>query len=87
MKKLLALMLTLVVGGGIAVIVSASQAGASSEFTLVAHETNVVAGTRFWILIRHPSALRLTLDGKAVSLPARKTLKVLVTRSRTALAG
>src|SRR5579864_1035246 len=42
MKKLLALMLTLVVGGGIAVIVSASQAGASSEFTLVAHETNVV---------------------------------------------
>jgi Helix-turn-helix domain len=55
--------------------------------TLRAHETNVVAGTRFWILIRHPSALRLTLDGKAVSLPARKTLKVLVTPSRTALAG
>jgi hypothetical protein len=55
--------------------------------TLRAHETNVVAGTRFWIFIRHPSALRLTLDGKAVSLPARKTLKVLVTPSRTALAG
>jgi hypothetical protein len=55
--------------------------------TLRAHETNVVAGTRFWILIRHPSALKVTLDGKAVSLPARKTLKVLVTPSRTALAG
>ena len=55
--------------------------------TLRAHETNVVAGTRFWMLIRHPSALRLTLDGKAVSLPSRKTLRVLVTPSRTALAG
>jgi len=55
--------------------------------TLRAHETNVVPGTRFWILIRHPSALKLTLDGKAVSLPSRKTLKVIVTPSRTALAG
>ena len=42
MKKLLVLMLTLVIGGGIAVIATASQVGASSEFTLVAHETNVV---------------------------------------------
>jgi hypothetical protein len=29
----------------------------------------------------------MTLDGKAVSLPARKTLRVIVTPTRTALAG
>jgi hypothetical protein len=55
--------------------------------TLRAGEANVVSGGRFWILIRHPKALRITLNGKTVSLPARKTLKVLVTPSRTALAG
>ena len=55
--------------------------------TLQAGETNLVAGSRFWILIRHPEKLRLTLNGKAVSLPARKTLTVLVTPSRTAYAG
>ena len=55
--------------------------------TLERGETNLVAGDRFWILIRHPRTLRLTLNGKAVSLPARSTLKVLVTPSRTAFAG
>jgi hypothetical protein len=54
--------------------------------TLRSGESNIVTGKRFWILLRHPSRLRLTLDGKAVSLPARKTLKVLVTPSRTVLA-
>jgi RodZ C-terminal domain len=55
--------------------------------TLQAGEQNVVAGSRFWIHIRHPHRLRITLNGKAVSLPARASLKVLVTPSRTALAG
>ncbi len=50
-------------------------------------EANLVGGQRFWISIRHPKHLTLTLNGKAVSLPARKTLQVLVTPSRTALAG
>jgi hypothetical protein len=54
--------------------------------TLRTGESNVVTGEKFWILIKHPSRLRMTLDGKAVSLPARKTLKVIVTPSRTALA-
>ncbi len=54
--------------------------------TLRAGESNVVTGEKFWMLIKHPSALRMTLDGKAVSLPTRKTLKVIVTPSRTALA-
>jgi hypothetical protein len=42
MKKLLALVSAVVVVGGIAVGVTASQAGASSEFTVVAHGTNAV---------------------------------------------
>ena len=54
---------------------------------LRAGETNLVGGQRFWILVRHPSALRITLDGKAVSLPARKTLTVVVTPTSTAFAG
>lgn len=54
--------------------------------TLRAGESNLVDGTKFWILVRHPSRLHMSLDGKAVSLPARKTLRVIVTPSRTALA-
>jgi hypothetical protein len=57
------------------------------EGTLRGGELNAVAGSRFWILIRHPHALRMTLDGKSVSLPSRKTMRVIVTPSRTALAG
>ena len=55
--------------------------------TLKAGDLNAVPGQRFWLRILHPKHLRLTLNGKVVSLPARKTLKVIVTPSRTALAG
>ena len=41
MRKALVSMLVLVVGGGVAVAVTLSQAGASSEFTLVARDTNL----------------------------------------------
>ena len=54
--------------------------------TLRAGESNIVSGKRFWILLRHPNRLHLTLNGKAVSLPARKTLRVIVTPSSTVLA-
>jgi cytoskeletal protein RodZ len=57
------------------------------EGTLQAGDLNAVPGQRFWIRILHPQHLRLTLNGKAVSLPARKSLRVIVTPSRTALAG
>ena len=56
------------------------------EGTLQAGDLNAVPGQRFWIRILHPQHLRLTLNGKAVSLPARKSLRVVVTPSRTALA-
>jgi len=55
--------------------------------TLQAGDLNAVPGQRFWIRIAHPKHLRVTLNGKVVSLPARKTLRVLVTPTRTALAG
>ncbi|HEX5245763.1 MAG TPA: helix-turn-helix domain-containing protein [Gaiellaceae bacterium] len=57
------------------------------EGTLQAGDLNALAGQRFWIRILHPKHLRLTLNGKVVSLPARPSLKVIVTPSRTALAG
>jgi hypothetical protein len=41
MRKVLALVLALVVGSGIALGVTASQAGASSEFTVVSNTTNL----------------------------------------------
>jgi hypothetical protein len=41
MRKVLASILALVVGGAVAVAVTASQAGASSEFSTVSHVTNV----------------------------------------------
>jgi len=54
--------------------------------TLRAGDLNAVPGQRFWIRVTHPNHLRLTLNGKIVSLPARRTLTVLVTPTRTALA-
>jgi hypothetical protein len=76
-------------GAGTYVIVRRGSAGGQLLYqgTLRAGETNIVAGNRFWLLVRHPRGLRLTLDGKAVSLPARRTMRVLVTPSRTALTG
>ena len=41
MRKVMALLLALVVGGGVTVAVTATQAGASSEFTLGSHLTNL----------------------------------------------
>ncbi|HEY2072383.1 MAG TPA: helix-turn-helix domain-containing protein [Gaiellaceae bacterium] len=57
------------------------------EGTLRGGELTAVAGSRFWIMLRHPHALRMTLNGKAVSLPSRKTLRVIVTPTSTSLAG
>jgi cytoskeletal protein RodZ len=46
-----------------------------------------VDGSRFWLYVKRPSALVVRLAGKPVALPARRNLKVVVTPSRTALAG
>ena len=46
-----------------------------------------VSGSRFWLYVQKPAGIQLLLGGKAVALPARKNLKVIVTPSKTAVAG
>ena len=46
-------------------------------------ETDTLPGTRFYLLVRTPAGLRVTLDGRAVALPAAHNLRVLVTPRRT----
>ncbi len=57
------------------------------QATIPGGKVERVTGSRFWLYVTRPAAVRVTLAGKPVSLPARKNLKVVVTPSRTALAG
>jgi hypothetical protein len=54
--------------------------------TIGGGEVQRLQGTRFWLSIKRSRNLRVSLGGHAVSLPARKNLRVLVTPKRTALA-
>ena len=51
--------------------------------TVGAGETDRLAGTRFYLLVRTPAGLHVALDGRAVALPAVHNLRVLVTPKRT----
>jgi hypothetical protein len=42
-----------------------------------------IAGTRFWLAVRHPAGARFTLAGKPLALPAHRNLHVRVTPTRT----
>jgi hypothetical protein len=57
------------------------------QATIPGGKVERVTGARFWLYVKHPASVRVRLAGKPVSLPARRNLKVLVTPSRTALAG
>jgi hypothetical protein len=46
-------------------------------------QTDRLPGDRFYLLVRAPAGLRVTLDGRAVALPAVHNLRVLVTPKRT----
>ena len=46
-------------------------------------ETTSIPGDRFYLLVRTPAGLRITLNGNAVALPAVHNLRVLVTPKRT----
>jgi Helix-turn-helix domain/RodZ C-terminal domain len=50
-------------------------------------KVEVVTGKRFWMYVRRPRGVRVTLGGKPVSLPAVRDLRVIVTPTRTARAG
>jgi hypothetical protein len=51
--------------------------------TMEPGETDAIPGDRFYLLVRTPAALHITLDGRAVALPAVHNLRVLVTPRRT----
>jgi hypothetical protein len=51
--------------------------------TVAPGEVDRLPGDRFYLLIRRPAALRVTLSGRAVALPAAHNLCVLVTPRRT----
>jgi hypothetical protein len=51
--------------------------------TVGAGEVDRLTGSRFYLLVRRPAGLRITLKGRAVALPAVHNLRVLVTPKRT----
>jgi helix-turn-helix protein len=51
--------------------------------TVGAGEVDRLAGSRFYLLVRRPAGLRVTLNGRAVALPAAHNLRVLVTPQQT----
>ena len=75
------------VGGGSYVEVRLNSRSGKLVFsgTVSAGETDNVwdGGSRFYFLVRRPAALRITLDGRAVALPAVHNLRVIVTPQRT----
>jgi hypothetical protein len=74
------------VGRGTYVEVRRSGPSGKVEFqgTIGGVETKL-AGDRFYLLVRRPAGLQVTLDGRAVALPARHNLRVRVTPKRTTL--
>ena len=73
------------VGQGTYVEVRRSRASGKVDLqgTVEAGQTDRLPGSRFYLLVRSPAGLRVTLDGRAVSLPAVHNLRVLVTPKRT----
>jgi hypothetical protein len=51
--------------------------------TVEAGQSDRIPGDRFYLLVRSPAGLQITLDGHAVALPAVHNLRVLVTPKRT----
>jgi helix-turn-helix protein len=53
------------------------------QATVEAGQTDRLPGDHFYLLVRTPAGLRITLNGRPVSLPARHNLRILVTPKRT----
>jgi hypothetical protein len=53
------------------------------QATVEPGQTDRLPGDHFYLLVRSPAGLRITLNGRAVALPAVHNLKVLVTPRRT----
>ena len=73
------------VGSGAYIEVRRNNASGKVAFQgTVGHgESHSLAGDHFYLLVRKPAGLHITLDGRAVALPAAHNLRVLVTPKRT----
>jgi cytoskeleton protein RodZ len=73
------------VGRGTYVEVRRNRASGKVDLqgTVGAGETDRLAGSRFYLLVRSPAGLHITLAGRAVALPAVHNLRVLITPQRT----
>jgi cytoskeleton protein RodZ len=73
------------VGGGTYVEVRRSSRGGQVllQGTVGRGEIDRLTGSRFYLLVRRPAGLRLSLKGRAVALPAARNLRVLITPLRT----
>ncbi|HEX3236962.1 MAG TPA: helix-turn-helix domain-containing protein [Gaiellaceae bacterium] len=73
------------VGQGTYVEVRRSRASGKVDLqgTVEAGETHLFPGSRFYLLVRSPAGIRVTLGGRAVALPAEHNLRILVTPRRT----
>ena len=76
-------------GSGTYVEVRRNSAGGPIllQATVPGGKVERVTGARFWVYVKQPAGIQLLLGGKAVALPAHKNLKVVVTPSKTAVAG
>jgi hypothetical protein len=77
------------VGGGTYLEVRRNSATGNVllQATVQRGEVHRISGTHFWLFVRQPSGVHVALGGKAVALPARRNLKVVVTPTRTSRAG
>jgi hypothetical protein len=73
------------VGGGTYVEVRRNARGGQVMFegTVGSGQVDRLTGSRFYLLVRRPAGLRLSLRGRAVALSAERNLRVLVTPLRT----
>jgi hypothetical protein len=72
------------VGRGTYVEVRQTRAGKIDlQATVEPGQTDTLPGSRFYLLVRTPAGLHITLDGRAVALPAVHNLRVLVTPQKT----
>jgi cytoskeletal protein RodZ len=73
------------VGHGTYVEVRRNKASGKVDLqgTVGAGQTDRLPGSRFYLLVRNPAGLHITLNGRAVALPAVHNLRVLVTPQRT----
>jgi hypothetical protein len=73
------------VGRGTYVEVRRNKASGKVDLqgTVEAGQSDRIPGDRFYLLVRSPAGLHITLDGRAVVLPAEHNLRILVTPKRT----